>query len=338
MIIDSFLAFNEIKLAEFRIKYLWELTDVVIIGESKLTHSGVEKPLYFKEWLNSRKDLQKKVRVVEIELNKRQGHWEREIASREYLQRYLRETFSDRRAILSDLDEIPTRSQVREFLQVNDNVHFKMTTYYRRANFALRDDNHKNWNHGVMIYDHQTLPQNGGRYSKIPTLMSKEIGGHFSYLGMNKDSVAEKLKSFAHNDINSVITRKIDLISFCDRFAIDHLGRFQSPGMGVFEVKQPSNDSDLLTELMKFDSSWFDIATKTPLFILRLFASATVTHSMKDIMGSKSARFAIANFGENGGWLFRAKTAIIMQILRRIQRSTKSFFGSIAIKFLKKGG
>ena len=89
---------------------------------------------------------------------------------------------------------------------------------------------------------------------------------------------------------------------------------------------------------MKFNSSWFDFDTKARLFILRMFASATVTHSMKDIMGSKSARFAIANFGENGGWLFRAKTAIIMQILRRIQRSTKSFFGSIAIKFLKKGG
>ena len=43
MIIDAFSAFNEIELANFRIQYLEDYVDKVVIQESKLTYSGISK-------------------------------------------------------------------------------------------------------------------------------------------------------------------------------------------------------------------------------------------------------------------------------------------------------
>ena len=40
MVIDAFPGFNEVELAEFRITYLKDVVDKVIIAESELTHSG----------------------------------------------------------------------------------------------------------------------------------------------------------------------------------------------------------------------------------------------------------------------------------------------------------
>ena len=51
MVIDAFPGFNEVELAEFRISYLKDVVDKVIIVESELTHSGLSKPLYFANWL-----------------------------------------------------------------------------------------------------------------------------------------------------------------------------------------------------------------------------------------------------------------------------------------------
>ena len=326
MIVDTFLAFNEIELAEFRIKYLWELTDIVIIGESHLTHSGVEKPLYFREWLNRRQDLQQKVRVVEIELNRSQGHWEREIASREYLQRYLRENFSDRKAILSDLDEIPTTNQVREFLKVNDNVHFKTTTYYRRANFALQDDSNRFWNNGVMISNHYSLPRNGGRYAELPILNTDEVGGHFSYLGMNREQVNLKVRAFAHSEINTAEFAQSNLIDFCDFYAIDHLGRFQFSGMGIFEICKMEMQNELQAKMYQFNSKWFNYRDNTPPHYIRILASAAVTHAIRNLPGSRRSREAIANFTKGHGWIFHCKTGIILQLTRKVSRIVFSRF------------
>jgi len=330
MIVDSFLAFNEIELARFRINYLWELTDRVIIGESRLTHSGIQKPLYFTEWIAAHPELQEKVKIVEIKLDHFKVNWDREIGSREFLQNYLKENFENSRAILSDLDEIPAKQQILDFLSVRTNVHFRMNTYFRRANFALRDSGHRLWNHGVMIYDHSSLPENGGRYTKLPVLNSYEVGGHFSYLGMSQDQVSLKLKSFAHSELETTHLNLSNFIDFCDEFGVDHLGRFQDQGMGVFEVKRKETFPKLLQDMYSFKPSWFHLAEETPHFLMRLFASATVSHAIKNMAGSTSARYAISKRNKNLSWIYKAKLAIFLQIGRKIMRASaewvKKFF------------
>jgi len=320
MLIDSFLAFNEIELAYFRIRYLWEITDKVIIGESRLTHSGVEKPLYFSDWLRTRPDLQTKVEIIEINLDKNQGNWNREIASREYIQNFLKENFNGSRAILSDLDEIPTKQQVLDFTKVSHNSHFAMKTYYRKANFALRDSNHRTWNHGVMIYDHSSLPRNGGRYSNLPLLESGQIGGHFSYLGMSEELVRTKLKSFAHSELETSHLGGTNFIEFCDLYGVDHLGRFQENGMGIFKVLRRGEFSDLLREMYDYKQSWFSLDGNPKPFFLRVLASANVTHATKNIIGSKSSREAINGNLRSLKWIYKANLGIALQISRKLLR------------------
>lgn len=321
MIIDSFLAFNEIELARFRINYLWEFTDRVIIGESRLTHSGIEKPLFFTEWIAEHPELHEKVKILEIKLDNFKNNWDREIGSREYLQNYLKENFKNCRAVLSDLDEIPARQQVLDFLEVTTNVHFRMNTYFRRANFALRDPGHISWDNGVMIYDHSSLPKNGGRYAKLPLLDSNQVGGHFSYLGMSEELVYLKMKSFAHNDLETGHLVGSNFIQFCDEYGVDHLGRFQDQGLGVFEVVRKETFPNLLHELYKYKPAWFHLADETPHFLLRLFASATVSHATKNMVGSASARYAISRKNKSLIWIYRAKVAILLQIGRKIMRT-----------------
>lgn len=321
MIIDSFLAFNEIELANFRINYLWDFTEKVIIGESNLTHSGMKKPMYFTEWLATRPDLKEKVHIVEIKLDHLNGNWEREIASREFVQKYLRENFGSYRAILSDLDEIPTKEQVVEFLELEENVHFPMRTYYRKANFALTDAHHKFWNYGVMIYDHANLPSNGGRYASLPSIQSSEAGGHFSYLGMNRELVSLKLESFAHSELGRAHLKSSYFIEFCNRFGIDHLGRFQERGMGIFEVVNSDAFSRLQSEMYKFQPLWFHSSETQGPTILRGLASAVVSHATKNVIGSVAAQNAISQNQGTLNWIFKAKLGIFLQVGRKFLRT-----------------
>ena len=320
MIIDSFLGFNEIELARFRIDYLWELTDKVIIGESRLTFSGNRKPLYFSEWLNTCPDLQGKVEVVELHLDNFDNNWSREFAARELLLDYLKQNFKNQRAVLSDLDEIPTKQQILDFKKVQTNVHFPMKTYYRKANFALRGQQHKSWNHGVMIYEYSTLSKNGGRFDQLPLLDSSEVGGHFSYLGMTQELISLKMKSFSHNDLATAHLDEPNFLNFCDVFGVDHLGRFQEPGMGIFEIVNIDSFPKLLQELYFHKPAWFHVTNTAIPYLFRVLASAAVSHSIKDIAGSFSAKQAISRMTTNTDWIFPSRLAIILQFGRKIWR------------------
>jgi beta-1,4-mannosyl-glycoprotein beta-1,4-N-acetylglucosaminyltransferase len=48
-VFDCFLIFNELDLLEKRLELLYDTVDYFVIGESKTTFSGLEKPLYFLE-------------------------------------------------------------------------------------------------------------------------------------------------------------------------------------------------------------------------------------------------------------------------------------------------
>jgi beta-1,4-mannosyl-glycoprotein beta-1,4-N-acetylglucosaminyltransferase len=320
MVIDSFLAFNELELARFRIEYLWDLTDRIIIGESRLTFAGLEKPLFFAEWLESHPEFQEKVSTLEIKLEKPQGNWEREYASRDAMMQYLRDKFRDQRAIFSDIDEIPTRQQLSDFMKVNENVHFATQTYYRRANFALRDSNHRFWNYGVMICDHSILLKNGGRFNDMPLLKSNDFGGHFSYLGMGRELVSIKMKSFSHSELETSYLDAPKFLEFCDKYGVDHLGRFQEKGMGIFQIIKKECFSDLQNEMYDYQKAWFIFPKKHVPIVFRALASAAVTHASRNRVGSKSSLKAITQSNGNGFWIYKAKFGIFLQIGSKIMR------------------
>ena len=276
MIIDVFPALDELELAKFRIDYLKDLVDVVVIGESKLTHSGIEKPLYLRDWHESLDPKrQSQIHLIEIELNKDAGSWEREIYSREYLVNYCKNTFSNAKIILSDLDEIPSQGQVK-YIQNNAGIfHFLTPTCYRYLNWQL-SDSHKHWAKGIMGDLELLNYPNGGRFVKELTILKSEPGAHLSYLGFSSEKLRNKLLSFAHTELQSAAIEASAILELSDKYKIDHLGRFESTGSGLITINK-NFQSDVLLAASKTFPNLIDLNPKVPSYLCRILASAKLS-------------------------------------------------------------
>jgi len=270
--IDAFPAFNEIDLAIFRIEYLDNLVDKVIIAESSMTHSGRAKPLFFSDWFNSIDFLMRqKVQIISVPLEKLNSSWDREIFTREYLANYLCENFSNSFFILSDLDEIPSIDQVLKMQKEGGIFHFKTPTSYRRANWLLMDS-HKDWKRGVMgEVSSLSLYPNGGRFASLPELQAQS-GAHFSYFASDHNSILQKYRAFAHEELNNDYLGDQHLLNFCNKYRIDHLGRCRNEGFGVFKIASVGENSVIDRICAKFPDQ-FDSGLQAPLFLSRLYAS-----------------------------------------------------------------
>ena len=182
MIIDSFPAFKEIELAQFRMMYLSNLVDLTIIAEARLTQSGLEKPLYFKNWLaNQNEEFKSRVVIIEVPLLAASSSWEREIYTREYLFDHIKVNYPSAKFILSDLDEIPSLEQVESLRTTSGLFHFLTPTFYRKINWKLGDQ-HIRWSHGVMGEVALNIFPNAGRFSKQIPILKSVPGAHFSFI------------------------------------------------------------------------------------------------------------------------------------------------------------
>lgn len=272
MIVDAFLGFNEIKLAEFRISYLSPYINHSIIGESRTTHSGVAKNLFFREWYEKlNPDLKTKISIVEIPLEKFSDSWEREIGSREFLAAYVKRKFPGAQFILSDLDEIPSTSQVKSLNGVTGIFHFTTPTFYRRVNWKLKDK-HSTWSRGVCGSIELLQEENGGRFSSYP-IIGGDPGVHLSYLGMSDTHLREKISSFAHTELSANRFAAAGIIEFCDYFKINHLGKSRVKGFGLFDIAE-SNTEDIKEHIRLVFSDLIDANdSTTPSFPRRFWAS-----------------------------------------------------------------
>ena len=294
MIVDLFLGFNEVELAEFRIKYLGGLISHVVIGESDLTHSGKQKDLYFQKWWEGLpKKEQAYVTIVTIPLAHLNQAWDREIYSREFLANYARKRFPGWKFVLSDLDEIPSRDQVALVLKKLGVFHFSTPTAYRRINWKLTD-NHKNWARGVCGDLLSLTYPNGGRFSQLPNIGGMP-GVHLSYLGLTVENLVTKLSSFAHTEINSDSFKAEDFLSFCDRYRIDHLGRVRNSGFGLLKIE--STDTEDLNSSLKwaFAHLFDDGSEKIPNRLSRILASGRLSvylrKNQNKLVGDSSGPF-----------------------------------------------
>ena len=289
LIIDAFPAFNEIRLAEFRISYLWEVVDLVVIAEARLTQSGISKPLYFKDWLEEQRiELKSRVVVIEVPLIDLKTSWEREIFTREYLSDYLKKEYPNSKFIQSDLDEIPSIQQVKQ-LQVSRGIfHFHTPTFVRNINWQLQDQ-HKNWARGVMGETDLNKYPNGGRFVKEFPRIDSVPGAHFSWLQVDKDSITKKLQAAAHVELNESFWASESIIRYCNYFKIDHLGRSRAMGFGVLKILYPLKEGILL-EISRAFPNLVDVGAETPNFARRLLASCKFSAFVGDNLFSRKVR------------------------------------------------
>jgi hypothetical protein len=328
LVIDAFPGFNEIALADFRIKYLNDWVDRVVIAESRMTHSGEPKPMYFSEWLaECEGEFGDKVTIIEVPLNELMSNWEREIFTREFLAQFLIDNFPNDFFILSDLDEIPSTDQIKRLRMSSGIFHFNTPTSYRKSNWILVDS-HSSWSHGVLgeIANLRKFP-NGARFSKLPKIEG-EPGGHFSYFGHDSYLMAQKYQSLAHAELNHHVWRDASLLHFCDRYRIDHLGRSRSKGFGLFKVSS-NKETSIIEQISNRFPGNFDSVQDLPPRMCRIYASIRLTSYMNHGLISNFKRRILppSIFFESSLLVFLTPPVLeiiitMLHALRRILRAT----------------
>ena len=249
-----------------------------IIAESEISHSGLQKNLYFKDWLDSRTEGAQNIEILNLDLTEALNPWAREVSSREKLIQYAINKYPNAKFILSDLDEIPSNSQVKKFLDSEGNYNFVSPTYFRFANWKTQDDEHINWRKGIFGDKSLLELPNGGRNFEFPILLDCDSGIHFSYGTKIRGSISGKIQNFAHQELNFDELTSSRTHEFADRFQIDHLGRFRVRSRGILKFEDKQELNEVQKKLHDAHPEFFNFSRIKINIFRRLIASMILTY------------------------------------------------------------
>lgn len=217
---DCFMFSHELDLLNLRLHELYDYVDYFVIVESNETHSGLPKPLYFRENQHLFEKFSDKIINVAIEgfptpPSDQNPNWFRENFQRNQILTVLQslDMKDDDCVMLSDVDELPDRNSV---MNVRHHARRLQVITFRQRwftwNFELEDP--QEWpGTQVMLWSDfkKTTPQKirNGRYN-VGVVSNEVRGWHLSWFGDN-NSVHEKLKSFAHQEIGPKTDEEIEL-------------------------------------------------------------------------------------------------------------------------------
>ena len=229
-IFDCFMFNNEEKLLEIRLNVLNKFVDHFVIIESEETHSGNKKKITFeidKYPKFKEKIIYKKINSFPIGLSS----WQKENYQRNYIVNCLNQANGDDIVMISDLDEIPNLENVNLNNYNEKIIVCNQRLFFYKMNFGA---NAANW-HGTRACQKKFLksPQwlrNLKTHKKYKLyrldklLFSKNYersfkiinngGWHFTWLG-NLDFIKNKLRSFAHTELNNPIIINDNYIKEC---------------------------------------------------------------------------------------------------------------------------
>lgn len=147
MIYDCFSFFNELDVLEIRLRTLADVVDKFVLSESRFTHTGRPKPLYYQE--NAARFKAFANRIIHIvapdpedlqdDAQDQGPSWLRENAQRNAtVDNLLSRLTDDDILLISDLDEIPSPRAVQAACRLNCPVRFRQKMYYYFANYRNR--------------------------------------------------------------------------------------------------------------------------------------------------------------------------------------------------------
>lgn len=236
-IYDSFLFFNELDLLDVRLNYLDDVVDYFVIVESTVTFSGKSKPLYFdlnkdkfkkyahkiihfivddtpEDYFNLQvaqntnkniEDIQNKIfdfLKVSKGWGRHEKQWGREIYQRESIQKALLNCNNEDYILISDVDEIPNKEEIKEIKNKNNNktYEFKQKMFYYKINLLKE----LNWS-GTKACSFEVLKKislNDLRQNKYTDEIIKNGGWHLSFMG-GTNRIIEKIEAYAHQEFNN---------------------------------------------------------------------------------------------------------------------------------------
>ncbi len=223
MIYDCFSFFNELDLLEIRLNVLSDVVDRFVLVESRKTHTGIDKPLYFEESKERFEPFLDKIIHIVVDdfpvppdgYTPRQASWMRENHQRNCILKGLADAKPSDLILISDLDEIPSPDAVRKalskkgvitFEQLFFNFYFNYLNYVRpywpgtkalRYSELLSPETYSRFEniHYVDSIVNDIPSPTKIRYLPIRTII-KRGGWHFSYLGGSR-AIVHKIKSIA---------------------------------------------------------------------------------------------------------------------------------------------
>jgi len=217
MVYDCFMFFNELELLEIRLNELDSFVDKFVLVESRLTHSGKPKPLYYEENKDKFEKFNHKIIHIISESGNTPNPWLNDHNQRNDIIFGLKDCNSDDMIMFSDLDEIPNTNTLRNFFFVNElqqgvMIQCGMRLYYYYFNTESIPD--RFWE-GTKILRFGTFKESGHTFTElrrnnnrgfqtracsIPKMILNDSGWHFSYIG-GIDRVRTKMESFAHQEL-----------------------------------------------------------------------------------------------------------------------------------------
>ncbi len=126
-IYDCFTYFNEKEILELRLQYLNDIVDYFVIVEADMTHRGEAKEYNFLKIQNKFGQYLDKIRYIKLKFDPKgleDDSWVLENAQRNGVMKGLDDCSSDDLILISDLDEIPSKSTLVNFIRGNGTIQF----------------------------------------------------------------------------------------------------------------------------------------------------------------------------------------------------------------------
>jgi beta-1,4-mannosyl-glycoprotein beta-1,4-N-acetylglucosaminyltransferase len=214
-VFDCFTFFNELDLLEFRLKLIGNYVDYFVIAESNLTHSGQEKPYYFRQEQERYKKWADKIIYLPVQqtasglvfeeqhkYNPGSAAWQLENQQRNALLDAAKQMNKNDLVLVSDLDEIPSPAAIKMAKATDTPVAFSLLFHYYFLN--CQNTGNSRWWKGTIACTAKQFtgitPQ-GLRDKRDQYPSISHAGWHFSFLG-GVEKIKEKLLSFAHTEFS----------------------------------------------------------------------------------------------------------------------------------------
>lgn len=285
-IVDATMFNDEWKLLELRIAWMQAMNKNIrhVIAESNYSFSGIKKEYSLKNHIKD-SPFVGLVEVLQIDLENIDGHWEREFRTRELLLAHVKKKYHPCLIIFSDLDELPSKSQVeifenRNVIRPNQEFDFRMNTYLRKVNWYF--PRCSPWDVGQFLISNTPVHSNGGRLARLNgtsvdiELIWENPGYHITYCFDKEKEILNKVKSFADFQIyTSVLPWFSAILNFANQYYIDHMGNMTRRGFGLL-IPQSKNN-----EFMEFASrivpNLIERKKRTRSLVSRIWASARLS-------------------------------------------------------------
>jgi beta-1,4-mannosyl-glycoprotein beta-1,4-N-acetylglucosaminyltransferase len=217
-IVDCFMFYNEIDMLNFRLEYLYDTVDYFVLVEATHSHTGNDKPLYFKENKSKfSKFLDKIVHIVvddmpqairspnllslrkaKITLPQSRENHQRRCISRGISQLQL---FPNDIIMISDVDEIPDRNTLKT-INFEDHVIYSLIQDLYYYNLTTLSRNKWTYARIVNYFTYCKTPDPERIRQSSPDVLIMCGGWHFSYFG-DAAFISNKLKNFFHTEYST---------------------------------------------------------------------------------------------------------------------------------------